>query len=86
MRNQRNVWHRMIDVQCAQRNVCMKPTHSSRTWKSSPNAALLLLLPLMISSMSTPKLYTSAFLVSCPNKAYSGARYPLQEYEKTANK
>nr|GMD44965.1 Os03g0264150 [Ipomoea batatas] len=44
---------------------------------SSPKAALLLLLPLMISRRSTPKLYTSTFFVSCPSKAYSGARYPL---------
>lgn len=53
-------------------------THSTRTISSSPNADLLLLLPLIISSISTPKLYTSAFFVSWPKSAYSGARYPLQ--------
>jgi len=37
-----------------------------------------ILLPLMISRTSTPKLYTSAFLVSCPSTKYSGAKYPLQ--------
>lgn len=54
-------------------------THSTRTKRSSPNAAMLLLLPLIISSISTPKLYTSAFFVSWPNMAYSGARYPLKK-------
>ena len=32
---------------------------------------------LMISSTSTPKLYVSAFTVSSPLMAYSGAVYPL---------
>ncbi|KAL1126487.1 hypothetical protein V6Z11_A13G115100 [Gossypium hirsutum] len=48
---------------------------------STPNAALLLLLPLIISSRSTPKLYTSAFLVSCPKSAYSSAKYPLDKIQ-----
>lgn len=38
----------------------------------------LFLWPVMISSRTTPKLYTSHFSVKRPCAAYSGAVYPLQ--------
>ncbi|KAF7042001.1 hypothetical protein CFC21_051706 [Triticum aestivum] len=49
-------------------------SHSTRTCISSPQVDLLLLSPLITSRSSTPKLYMSAFLVNCPNNAYSGAK------------
>jgi len=39
-----------------------------------PQFVLALLLPLIISRMRTPKLYTSAFRVNWPPIAYSGAK------------
>ncbi|BAS83389.1 Os03g0264150 [Oryza sativa Japonica Group] len=48
--------------------------HSTRTFISCPQVDLLLLSPLITSRTRTPKLYISAFLVNCPNKAYSGAK------------